>query len=87
MLPFTEENISNNEYVRIFDEKADPIEFKWHRDGEDRLIECFKDTDWLFQKENELPISFKEPIFIKKHGWHRLIKGNDVLTLKITKYI
>ena len=54
-------------------------------DDEDRLIEPLHETNWMFQLEDQLPVPLNQPIFIKRHQWHRLIKGKGSLTLKITK--
>jgi hypothetical protein len=71
--------------IREFDENIDPIELKWHRDSEDRLIEAVGDTDWKFQLENKLPIEMKREIFIPKGVWHRIIKGTRSVKIKIIK--
>lgn len=86
ILPF-EERIENGFNIRKFSEITDESEFKWHRDKEDRIIICEEKTDWLFQKDNELPISFDNQIFIEKEVYHRLIKGTGNLTLKIKKLV
>jgi hypothetical protein len=85
-LPFKEE-IENGYNIRIFDSTTDEEEFVWHRDKEDRIIECNHETNWLFQKDNELPITFDKIIFIEKETWHRVIKGDGDLQLKIKKLI
>lgn len=85
-LPF-EEYIVDGYNVRIFEEKTDSDEFVWHRDKEDRIIESIHKTNWKFQKDNELPINFDEKIFIEKEVYHRLIKGEGDLILKIKKLV
>lgn len=82
---YTDNNIEQNVVIRCFDQNIDPIELKWHRDDENRLVEAIEDTDWLVQLENELPVSLNKPIFIPKHMWHRTIKGTGSLKIKITK--
>lgn len=84
-LPFSEE-IKDNYYIRTFKKNIDHKLLVWHRDREDRLIECIGETNWQFQRDNELPICFDKPIFIKAEVYHRLIKGDGELVLKITKY-
>ena len=59
--------------------------FKWHMDDEDRIVEALHNTDWMFQLEDELPVPLNKPIFIKKHQWHRLVKGSGHLFVRITK--
>jgi len=71
--------------IREFDENIDPIELKWHRDNEDRLIEAIGDTDWMFQIDNQLPIEMKGEIFIPRGIWHRAIKGTGPVKIKIIK--
>ena len=85
MKPYKDNNIEQNVVVRVFDQDIDPIELKWHRDDENRLVEAIEPTDWLVQLDNELPVSMNEPIFIPKHMWHRTIKGTGPLKIKITK--
>lgn len=84
--PF-EEKIENGYNIRLFNAETDEKEFVWHRDKEDRIIECNHKTNWLFQRDNELPISFDKKIFIEKETWHRVIKGDGDLELKIKKLI
>jgi mannose-6-phosphate isomerase-like protein (cupin superfamily) len=83
--PYKDLEVTNEHIIREFDENIDPIELKWHRDREDRIVEIVGKTDWKVQLENKLPISLNESIFIPKGEWHRLIKGNGTLTLKIHK--
>jgi len=85
-LPF-DEIIDNNVSIRVFKHDVNPELFVWHRDKEDRIIECNHKTNWLFQRDNELPISFDKKIFIEKETWHRVIKGDGDLELKIKKLI
>jgi hypothetical protein len=57
----------------------------WHRDDEDRTIEILGETDWLIQLDNSLPILLEGNIFIPRHEWHRVIKGQKNLLVKINK--
>jgi hypothetical protein len=85
-LPFSEK-INNGFYIRTFLSDLNENELKWHFDEEDRIVICENDTDWLFQFDNELPITINknEPIFIQKNIFHRIIKGTNNLKLKIKK--
>jgi hypothetical protein len=85
-LPF-EEILENGYYIRIFDEKTNADEFVWHRDKEDRILESLHETDWKFQIDDQLPINFDKKIFIQAEKYHRLIKGNGNLKIKIKKII
>ena len=85
MKPYTDIEVTNSYTIREFSENIDPIELLWHRDNEDRTIEILGETNWGIQLDNELPTSLNKPIFIPRHHWHRVIKGNDSLRLKIYK--
>jgi len=83
--PYTDLEITNEYIIREFDENIDPVELLWHRDDEDRTIEIIENTNWQIQLEDQLPTSLNKPIFIPRHTWHRAIKGNGKLRLKIYK--
>jgi len=83
--PYKDLEVTNEYIIREFDENIDPIELKWHRDNEDRIVEIVGNTDWKVQLENQLPISMNQPISIPRGEWHRVIKGTGKLTLKIIK--
>ena len=85
MRPYTDIEVTDKYIIREFNENIDPIELMWHRDNESRIIEILEETDWKIQLDNNLPTSLKERIFIQKHEWHRVIKGNGTLKLKIHK--
>lgn len=85
MTPYTDIKITDKYIIREFNENIDPIELLWHRDDEDRTLEILGETDWKIQLDNELPTSLNKPIFIKRHEWHRVIKGDGNLKLKIYK--
>lgn len=74
--------------IREFDENIDPIELLWHRDDEQRLVEVLEcGQGWKMQMDDQLPTSL-EPgvsIFILRHQWHRVIKGEGKLLVKIHK--
>jgi hypothetical protein len=44
------------------------------------------ESDWKIQMDNKIPQSLNEGVFIKRHEWHRLIKGKGGLKVKITKF-
>ena len=79
--PYTE-LVEDGFIIREFSENTPSMEFVWHRDREDRVIECLHNTDWKFQLDNEVPKELNK-IFIKAGTYHRLIKGTGSLTLKI----
>ena len=83
MTPYTDIEVTDKYIIREFNENIDPIELLWHRDNEDRTLEILGETDWKLQLDNSLPTSLNEQIHIPKHMWHRVIKGNGNLRLKI----
>ena len=84
--PYNEIVISENSSVRGFTNRVDPEELKWHFDEEDRIVELIEETDWLFQCDDELPFVIGEtPIHIPKGKYHRVIKGEKDLIVKVTK--
>ena len=86
MTPYTDIETTDTYIIREFNENVDPIELLWHRDNEPHTIEILEDTNWYIQLDNNLPTSLKEHIFIPKHTYHRLIKGDGTLKLKIYKH-
>ena len=83
--PYRDLEITDEYIIREFNENIDPIELLWHRDDEDRTVEILGETDWKIQLDNSLPTSLNESIFIKRHEWHRVIKGTGTLKLRIYK--
>jgi hypothetical protein len=83
--PYTENKISKNTFIREFSQAIPSNEMVWHRDEEDRYITCMNECDWKIQLDNELPKSITENTFIPKETYHRLIKGNGNLIIRIIK--
>ena len=83
MNPYTDIEVTDEYIIREFGDDIDPIELMWHRDDEDRVVEIIGETDWMLQLDNSLPSSIEGRIFITKHEWHRVIKGDGNLRLKI----
>ena len=85
ILPFQENKLSDNTFIREFKQDTDSGDFVWHRDYENRIIESIGETDWMFQMDNELPKIISEKIYIPKGIYHRIIKGNGDLKIKLIK--
>ena len=83
--PF-DEHIDDGYHIRTFSEDVDEMELVWHRDKEDRIVESIGDTDWMIQMDNELPKPLTESVYIPKETYHRVIKGNGDLIVKIKEY-
>ena len=86
--PYTDIKTVDNYIIREFDENIDPIELMWHRDLKNRKLTILEGKGWHFQKDNELPVEMlkKDIIYINALEWHRVIKGNTILKIKIEEY-
>jgi len=82
MKPYIDIERTDEYIIREFGQNIDPIELMWHRDDEDRLIQVIENKDWKIQLDNELPVLL-DKVFIPKHKWHRLLKGEGNLKIKI----
>lgn len=86
-LPF-KEKVTNGIKRRVFSEGVDDHELKWHFDKTDRKVKVVKSDGWLLQMDNDLPTRLNEGdiITIPKGVYHRVIKGNGDLIVKIKEY-
>ena len=84
--PYTDIKEADGTISRLFSTSTKPGALKWHMDDEDRTIKVLGTTNWQFQLEDQLPVPLDQPIFIKRHQWHRLIKGDGPLIVNITKH-
>ncbi len=71
--------------IRTFSRDVDPHELKWHRDEEDRVVIPVRENDWMFQRDNSLPVPIDGEIRIARGEWHRVIRGTTDLVVKIIK--
>jgi hypothetical protein len=85
MLPFKEEVVSDNVFIREFKQETDSGEYFWHRDRENRIIESIGETDWQIQLDDELPKVIQGEVFIPMGVYHRVIKGTGDLKIKLIK--
>lgn len=83
--PYQEQVLEENTFIREFSQDTDELDLIWHMDDEDRTIISIEETDWMFQFDDELPISLNSHIFIPRHRVHRVIKGTKDLKIKIIK--
>ena len=86
-VPYKEVHISGKLYLREFKYNTSDKELIWHLDKEDRVVSVVKGSKWKLQLDNELPVELKEgkEYFIPKLTYHRLIKGNNDLIIKLFK--
>jgi hypothetical protein len=83
-LPF-KEKIENGYHIRTFTDDVEDSELVWHRDREDRIVESVGKTTWMLQMDGEIPKIIEGKFFIPKNTYHRVIKGNGNLTVKVKK--
>jgi hypothetical protein len=86
MKPYQEQVLEENTFIREFSQDIDELDLIWHMDDEDRTIVAIEETNWLFQFDDELPLSLNSSIFIPRHKIHRVIKGNGNLKIRIIKH-
>jgi hypothetical protein len=84
--PYTDIKESDGTISRLFSASTKPEALKWHMDDEDRIVMPLEKTNWQFQFEDKLPVPLDRPIFIERHQWHRLIKGDGHLMISISKH-
>ena len=82
--PF-KEKIKDGYHIRTFTEDVEDSELVWHRDKEDRIVESMGKTNWMIQMDNEVPKVIEGKFFIPKNTYHRVIKGDGNLTVKVKK--
>jgi hypothetical protein len=85
-LPFTEKQ-TGDYVVRVFDGSLEDEELKWHFDDENRIVEPIECDGWKIQIDESLPTEMKvgEKYFIPVNVYHRTIKGNGDLKIKVYK--
>lgn len=79
--------LSGTERIRRFDSSVPDADLEWHRDLQDRVVEVVNGNGWMLQMDNQVPTEMVsgQTYFIESKSWHRIIKGNGDLVLKITE--
>ena len=87
MRPY-EEKKDGKIITRKFSSSVQNEELTWHRDAKDRYVTVIEGVGWQIQHENLLPVPMLEGLsyWIERDEWHRLIKGNSSLVLKIEEF-
>lgn len=88
--PYTEQRLvqegTNQHYIiRTFDKDVLEEELVWHRDNRTRKVTTLTGNGWQFQKEDCLPepLEVGKEMVIIKNTYHRLIKGDGNLVVRI----
>ena len=86
-LPFSQEKFENY-WIRIFSKDVETDELKWHFDNENRRVTVLEGNDWMFQMDDDLPVTLKvgDEIKIPKGVYHRIKRGPSDLKIKIEFY-
>ena len=83
-LPFSQEKFENY-WIRIFSKDVETGELKWHFDNENRRVTVLEGNNWMFQMDDDLPVTLKvgDIIEIPKGIYHRIKRGSNDLKIKI----
>lgn len=89
VLPFEEEQISDNIFIRTFSTDIDEMDLIWHTDKENRFIKVLEGNGWQFQYDEELPFEMTDGLGfpVMKGQIHRVIKGLGPLKIELHKNI
>ena len=87
MRPY-EENKNGKIITRKFSSRTENSELVWHRDERDRYVTVVEGTNWQLQCEDSLPVPMVKGLgyWVESDEWHRLIRGNSNLVLKIEEF-
>jgi quercetin dioxygenase-like cupin family protein len=87
MKPYVEKRLNESTLIRLFSSITQEADLKWHRDRQDRIIEVIHSNGWLFQRDDSVPalLSSGDILEIAANEWHRVIKGEGELIVKITE--
>lgn len=71
--------------VRTFDETVEIDDLVWHRDTTSRKVHVLSGVEWKLQHDDELPVHLEigKEYYIPKMQYHRLIKGEGNLVIRI----
>jgi len=89
VLPFEEEKIKDNIFIRTFSVDVDEMDLIWHTDKENRFIKVLEGNGWQFQYDEELPFEMTDGLGfpVMKGQIHRVIKGVGPLKIELHKNI
>ena len=89
VLPFEEEKIKDNIFIRTFSTDVDEMDLIWHTDKENRFIKVLEGNGWQFQYDEELPFEMTDGLGfpVMKGQIHRVIKGLGLLKIELHKSI
>jgi hypothetical protein len=70
---------------RLFPAWVNSKRLKWHVDLESRLVQVLNGRMWKIQFDNDIPrfLYKNKTVYIPKNHYHRLLKGDGHLVIKI----
>lgn len=82
--PYTEQ-VADNIRIREFAADTNEMDLVWHRDAATRKVTPLECNGWMFQFDDQPPVEMQEgeTFIIEKETYHRVIKGDGKLVLKI----
>ena len=85
--PYVEKLINENTRLRKFSSSTPEDQLVWHRDRQNRIVEVIHSNGWRFQRDDSVPalLSSGDILEIAANEWHRIIKGEGDLIVKITE--
>ena len=88
--PYTEvlaeQHGTGKEFIyRTFSVEIEDSELVWHRDKSNRKLHVLNSNGWKLQMEDQLPVELVtgRDYYIHKMTYHRVIKGNNDLVVRI----
>lgn len=79
------DQVGSGATIRTFSGLVEDHELTWHRDEFDREVELVSGRGWKFQFDDSLPFEIRDRIRIPAGAWHRVIKGEGDLVIKIVE--
>lgn len=88
MKPYYEEHFDKY-IIRTFSQDVKQEDLVWHRDHNDRTVKVIYGPKWKFQFDNDMPFDLKPGMEfdIPKNTYHRLIKGDATLQIRIEENV
>lgn len=87
MKPYNDK-LEENYIIREFSGDLKQDDLVWHRDRYRRRVDVLEGRGWKAQVDNKLPFNIipGDHFYIEANEFHRLIKANTNLKLRITEY-
>ncbi len=85
--PYKDKMLNESTRIRSFSSTASEDHLIWHRDRQNRIVEVIHSNGWRFQRDDSVPalLSSGDILEIAANEWHRIIKGEGDLIVKITE--